>query len=49
MLAGAAVSKYLTPETSDIHGKSRRLEDLGKGKAFRKEMEVTERRERRSR
>jgi len=39
MLVGAALSKYLTPETSDANGRSRKLEDLAKGKAHRKEME----------
>ena len=43
MLVGAALSQYLTPETSDIHGKSRRLEDLAQGKFHRKEMEREER------
>ena len=38
MLAGAALSQYMTPETCDIHGKSRRLEDLAKGKVQRKNM-----------
>ena len=43
MLVGAALSQYLTPETCDIHGKSRTLEDLAKGKSHRKEMERQER------
>ena len=43
MLVGAALSHYLTPETSDIHGKSRKLEDLAMGKSHRKEMERAER------
>lgn len=43
MLVGAALSRYLTPETCDIHGKSRKLEDLAKGKSHRREMERQER------
>ena len=43
MLVGAALSQYLTPETSDVHGKSRKLEDLAKGKSYRREMEQEER------
>lgn len=43
MLAGAALSQYLTPETCDIHGMSRKLEDLAKGKAERRNMERQER------
>lgn len=43
MLVGAALSQYLTPETCDIHGKSRSLEDLAKGKSHRKDMERQER------
>lgn len=43
MLVGAALSRYLTPETSDIDGKSRKLEDLAKGKLHRREMEREER------
>ena len=43
MLAGAALSQYLTPETCDIHGKSRKLEDLAGGKAQRRNMEREER------
>ena len=39
MLVGAALSRYVTPETSDIHGKSRKLEDLAEGKYHRREME----------
>lgn len=44
MLVGAAISRYLTPETSDANGRGRKLEDLAKGKAHRKEMEQEERR-----
>lgn len=43
MLVGAAVSRFLTPETCNANGKSRRLEDLAKGKAFRRDMDHTER------
>ena len=43
MLVGAALTRYLTPETCDIHGKSRKLEDLAKGKRHRREMEREER------
>lgn len=43
MLVGAALTRYLTPETCDIHGKSRKLEDLAKGKLHRREMEREER------
>lgn len=42
MLVGAALSQYLTPETSDIHGKSRSLQDLAQGKLHRKDMERQE-------
>lgn len=43
MLAGAALSQYMTPETCDIHGKSRKLEDLAEGKVSRRNMEREER------
>jgi len=43
MIAGAIVTKYLTPETCDINGKSRTLEELSFGKSHRKEMERVER------
>lgn len=43
MLVGAALSQYLTPETCDILGKSRKLEDLSKGKSHRRDMEREER------
>ena len=43
MLVGAVLSQYLTPETCDIHGKSRKLEDLAQGKSHRKDMEREER------
>ena len=43
MLVGAGLSWYMTPETCDSKGRSRRLEDLGEGKAHRKEMELEER------
>ncbi len=43
MLAGAALSKWMTPETSDIRGKSRKLTELAQGKAHRMEMERFER------
>lgn len=43
MLVGAALSYYMTPETCDMGGKSRKLEDLAKGKAHRKLLEQEER------
>ena len=43
MLVGAALSQYLTPETSDRHGQSRKLEDLARGKWHRRDMEWEER------
>ena len=43
MLVGAALTRYLTPETCDIHGKSRKLEDLARGKLYRREIEREER------
>ena len=43
MLVGALVTKYLTPETCDIRGRGRKLEDLAKGKSHRKKMEQEER------
>lgn len=46
MLVGATLSQYLTPETSDIHGESRKLEDLAQGKSHRRDMEREEREER---
>lgn len=42
MVAGAGVSKYLTPETCDIWGKSRKLEDLSHGIERRREMKREE-------
>lgn len=42
MVAGAGVSKYLTPETCDIWGKSRKLEDLSHGIERRREMKQEE-------
>lgn len=48
MLVGAALSRYMTPETSDANGRGRKLEDLAKGKAHRKEMEREEQRDKRS-
>lgn len=42
MLAGAWVSKYITPETCDIWGKSRKLEDLSHGIERRRELEREE-------
>ncbi len=38
MVAGAWVSHYITPETCDIWGKSRKLEDLSHGIERRKEL-----------
>lgn len=43
MLVGAALSQYLTPETCDIHGKSRTLEELAQGKSHRRKLEREER------
>ena len=43
MLVGAVISYYITPETCDLSGKSRKLEDLAKGKSHRKRMEQEER------
>ena len=43
MLVGAIISYSITPETCDINGKSRKLEDLAKGKSHRKRMEQEER------
>ena len=43
MLVGASITYLFTPETSDIHGRSRKLEDLAKGKSHRKKMEQEER------
>ena len=43
MLGGVALSYYVTPETCDIWGKSRKLEDLAKGKEHRRQMEEEER------
>ena len=43
MLVGALLTWYLTPETCDINGKGRKLEDLAKGKRFRKQEERRER------
>ena len=43
MFLGAAISYYITPETCDVRGYSRKLEDLAKGKAHRKQMEREER------
>ena len=49
MVAGAAITKYLTPETCDIDGKSRTLEQLSFGKGARRDMERAERVEREKR
>ena len=43
MLVGAVISYYITPETCDISGKSRKLEDLAKGKLHRQRIEQEER------
>lgn len=43
MLVGAALTRYMTPETTDIHNRSRKLEDLAKGKTYRKDLEMGER------
>lgn len=42
MIAGALISKYITPETCDIWGQSRKLEDLSFGKAKREELKRVE-------
>lgn len=38
MVLGAVITKFLTPETCDIWGKSRTLEELSFGKARREEL-----------
>jgi hypothetical protein len=43
MAIGVVITKYLTPETCDIRGRSRPLEALGLGKAHRAELEEAER------
>ena len=43
MLAGAWLSISLAPETRDLNGKSRKLEELAKGKNNRKMLEREER------
>jgi hypothetical protein len=45
MAAGALLTKFLTPETCDNRGKSRKLEALAGGRARRKILEEAERRE----
>lgn len=45
MLLGAQVTKSLTPETCNIWGQSRTLEDLSFGKAYREELTNKELRE----
>lgn len=40
MILGAAITMFLTPETCDIWGKSRTLEDLSFGKARREELRM---------
>ena len=42
MLVGAALSHFLTPETTQKDGRSRTLEDLAGGKKRRKELELEE-------
>ena len=45
MLLGALVTKTITPETCNIWGQSRTLEDLSFGKAHREELRIQELRE----
>ncbi|MCJ1393914.1 hypothetical protein MMC18_006790 [Xylographa bjoerkii] len=47
MLVGATISQYLTPETCDIWGNSRPLEDLSLGKRHRQALRDAERKEER--
>ena len=42
MLVGAALSRYMTPETCDKDGRSRKLEDLGEGKKSRRMLDSEE-------
>ena len=43
MASGALVTQFLTPETCDIWGKSRTLQDLSQGRLHRKALEAAER------
>jgi hypothetical protein len=45
MIAGAVLTHYLVPQTCDIRGCSRSLEDLARGKAYRRGLEKKEREE----
>ena len=42
MVIGAVITKYMTPETCDIYGKSRTLEELSHGKAYREKLTLEE-------
>ncbi len=42
MIAGAVITHYLVPQTCDNRGRSRSLEDLARGKAYRLELERQE-------
>jgi hypothetical protein len=42
MAFGAIITKFWVPRPVDVWGRSRRLEDLGLGKAARKKMEKEE-------
>ena len=44
MILGAIVTKLWVPNPCDIYGEPRSLEDLGKGKKARKQMDEDERR-----
>lgn len=45
MLLGTVTTKYLTPETCNIWGQSRTLEELSFGKAHREQLRAEESRE----
>lgn len=45
MASGALVTHYLTPETCDIWGKSRTLQELSQGRLYRKELEAAEKKQ----
>jgi hypothetical protein len=49
MLLGGIATKYFTPETSDIWGRSRSLPDLSLGKAHRKRLIEKEKNEEKER
>ena len=49
MLLGALITKAWVPNPCDIHGNSRSLEDLGRGKQAREAMEKAEKAEKKAR